>query len=182
MAQHTLHPEWIAMHRRRRQLAASLLNALGDKKCVLVTSAEHGAGRTTLLNDLRSHFEHLAPGKVRIASLSVVADDPARHVLPEHLLLIDGPPVQDGTAILVISQAWLAQIDGSLLVVNARQTMRDELNAATHWLREAGIVPLGIVWNEKGLPSVGARLFQRTQRVNRWIPAWLNKWLSGVSL
>ena len=124
------------MSRRRRQLAASILQQLGQKDCVLVTSAEHGAGRTTLLSDLRPHFEHLAAGKVCIA----------------------------------------------LLMVNARKTLREDLETSAQWLREAGLPPLGIVWNEKGLPPVGARLYQRTQRANRWIPHWLLDRLKGVSL
>ena len=170
------------MSRRRRQLAASILQQLGQKDCVLVTSAEHGAGRTTLLSDLRPHFEHLAAGKVCIAPLSVVADDPSRHIVPGRLLLIDGPPVQDGMAILGISRDWLSRIDGSLLMVNARKTLREDLETSAQWLREAGLPPLGIVWNEKGLPPVGARLYQRTQRANRWIPHWLLDRLKGVSL
>lgn len=148
--------------REARLMATSIAAALetAQARFVLITSPSARNGKSLFVDLLQREFHALGLTRFLLMDWPDLV-----HYSPgasdDTIVLIDGPPLTEGEGIMQIPAEWLAALDGALIVVNKRKTRRDDLEQSVSWLRATGIEPLGLIWNEHGLPPL-------TDALRRW--------------
>lgn len=174
-------PISIDQWREVRLLATSVAAALegAGAKFVLVTSPLAGEGKSLLVRALEHEFHAMAMSRFHVMDWKDLERYEPRLDDPHMVVLVDGPPLGEGDGVLRLPADWLQAFDGALVVVKKRSTGRADLQQALGWLKAAGIPPVGVIWNQHGLPPLGsvlrrwrARLFGGSKRkASRDLPA-----------
>ncbi len=134
---------------------------------MLLTSVGRREGKSVLMETLREELEAIAPERyLFVAEDQMTLYDPA-DIRQGRTVVVEGPSMLGGEGAMGIPARWMQSFDGALLIVMKRWTRRADMVEAVTWLRDAGIAPLGIVWNEVFAPPFGTRVALFWRRVFR---------------
>jgi hypothetical protein len=125
-----------------------------------------------------------SPAAAHRAKLNSV--EHVRSMLHEELadyeaIVVDLPPVLDGTEMRINPLAPIAACDGVYLVCMAGRVDRGSIERSMVLLAQSGARMLGVVVNEAQNPSLGAELAREARRLGRFAPG-LSRWLERKAL
>lgn len=151
-------------HRLAVQLATQVLATANRARatCVLLTSAEPGAGKTALAERMRLGLVSAGFQRHMVLDWNELKRVDPHSIPVDSFVFIDGPALHSGVDILSVPPGWRARITGSIVVVMKRKTSRAAVADIVTWLQAAGWPPIGLVWNEHAFPRWGLleRLFR----------------------
>ncbi|MCA9545024.1 MAG: hypothetical protein KC613_11560 [Myxococcales bacterium] len=94
------------------------------------------------------------------------------------LTLVPGPAL--GQALAGLHPSWQVRLDGALLTVRRRVTRRAELARAVRLLRDLGLEPLGVLWDDAGLPAVEDWTGDLWERGSAWARRPAGRWSLAI--
>jgi Mrp family chromosome partitioning ATPase len=155
---------------RRRLLARRIATQVvaatvtAGAKSVLICSVDSGAGKSTFLQLVAPELQHSAEVPVMVFDYRELAAIAPPTEADDVLVYVDGPAMIGSEEILQVPDAWMRAFSGAIIVVNNRKTDRDGLTECVAWLRASGITPLGVIYNEFGVPPVRVLL----KEIGKW--------------
>lgn len=96
-------------------------------------------------------------------------------------IVLDLPPLLDGSGSAINAAAAAAASDGVLLVALTGSSRREDLIAARQLLDQAGARVAGIAMNDLAAPTLGAEIAREMSRIERILPG-LARWVARRAL
>jgi hypothetical protein len=158
----------------RRLLAEGVAAALrgSSSRHILIVSARNGDGKSRLFYTLAAVLGAAEPESWRFLDVHTAVDTAPGDIPAGCRTIIDGAALLDGDGGIALTPAWLAAVDGALIVLLAGRTTESEVSHLRARLDVLGIPPVGVVWNDRddrGLPSLLGALRRRTAAVRQML-------------